>query len=87
MDCVPAHLAPFSAASENWGALKVPTVACANPILNVLAKVMVTVLPFLDVDTKLLLVAGGDPMILSVVTIMLRPALDLVGITLKSQPM
>jgi hypothetical protein len=48
---------------------------------------MVTVLPFLDVDTKLLLVAGGDPMILSVVTIMLRPALDLVGITLKSQPM
>jgi hypothetical protein len=88
MDCVPVHLAaPFSGVPENWGALNVPTVACANPILNVLAKVIVTVLPFLDVDTKLMLVAGGDPMIVPAVFMTSRPALDLVGITLRSQPM
>lgn len=92
MEFVPVQ-AVASACFEapNSVALNAPAVACAMPLRILLPKLMVTMEPSVKVvglaEAKLLSSLGAAPMILPVVVITFRPALDLPVITVRSQLM
>lgn len=92
MVLVPEHCAASTwAVPLNSDAVKLPAEACANPLTKLLLNVIVKVeleLKVLELATaRLLSLLGGNPMMFALVVITLRPALDLLGITAKSQPM